>query len=138
MPATRTGVGTWFRAWRRTRPFLAGLVTTLAGLELLFVPLWSAKFLLVQGVTGVGALLAGAVLVGCGILLLRLPHRRVPLGIVVLVFGFVSYVTTNLGGFLVGMVLALVGGSLALAWSPPRPAGTNTEVRRTTDVAEPT
>ncbi|MEU3606764.1 DUF6114 domain-containing protein [Streptomyces sp. NPDC035033] len=34
-----------------------------------------------------------------------------------------SWVACDLGGFLVGMTLGLVGGALALAWRPAGPAG---------------
>ncbi|MDT7599789.1 MAG: hypothetical protein QOK26_1866, partial [Pseudonocardiales bacterium] len=36
----------------------------------------------------------------------------------------VSFVTTNLGGLVVGMLLGIVGGSLGFAWRPP-----DTEIR---------
>jgi len=51
-----------FRAWRRTRPFTAGIV-----------------------------------------------------------LGIVSFPTSNLGGFFIGMLLAMVGGAMAFAWEPGEP-----------------
>ncbi|MBB5158901.1 DUF6114 domain-containing protein [Saccharopolyspora phatthalungensis] len=113
------GIGdsvTAFSQWRATRPFLAGLLTLFAGMELAVVPVLSVRFILIQGGPGIGSLLVAAALVGCGILLWTKPWRHNLLGAGIIALAFTSYVTTNLGGFLIGMVLALIGGALAVSW----------------------
>lgn len=35
-----------------------------------------------------------------------------------LVMSLATLITSNLGGFLLGLLLGLVGGSLAFAWNP--------------------
>lgn len=36
--------------------------------------------------------------------------------------GIVSFPASNLGGLFVGMLLAIIGGSIAFAWTPIQPA----------------
>lgn len=62
------------------------------------------------------------VLVGSALVYL-VPRHRVAWGVVILVLGvagFFDIASGSYGGFFViGMVLSLVGGSLAIAWKPP-------------------
>ncbi|MGM1059460.1 DUF6114 domain-containing protein [Saccharothrix sp. Mg75] len=111
-----------FTRWRGERPFWAGLLAVLAGVEVLLVPVTGYRFLLVQGIGGIGSVLVAAGLVGGGVALWRRPARSVAIGVAVIALGFVAYVVANLGGFLVGTALALVAGSLATAWRAGRPA----------------
>ncbi|MEU4782661.1 DUF6114 domain-containing protein [Micromonospora sp. NPDC023633] len=53
-------------------------------------------------------------------LLVATPQQRVFYAVLSLLLGLVSWLTSNLGGFLVGMLLALVGGALAFAWTPDK------------------
>ena len=46
------------------------------------------------------------------------PDYRVFAGIATLICALLSMVVSNFGGFLFGMLLALVGGSLGFSWSP--------------------
>ncbi|MFB9433158.1 DUF6114 domain-containing protein [Streptoalloteichus tenebrarius] len=111
-----------FRRWRPTRLFWAGLVALLAAAEILTFPVAGWRWLLVQGLGGVGVWGMGLALGATGLLLWACPARRRALGPLTLALAFGSYLVANLGGFLVGMALALVSGALALAWrttSPP-------------------
>ena len=49
------------------------------------------------------------------------PLHRVFYGIAGIVLGIVSFPTSNLGGFFIGMLLAMVGGAIAFAWEPGEP-----------------
>ncbi|MEU1969805.1 DUF6114 domain-containing protein [Micromonospora sediminicola] len=115
-PATRTR-GRW-RRWRRARPFTAGLLIALGGAEMLVTLRAPLGVLLHVGPQGLAAYLVPAVLVLCGVLLIATPQQRVFYALLSLLLGLVSWLTSNLGGFLVGMLLALVGGALAFAWTP--------------------
>ncbi|MDM4718706.1 DUF6114 domain-containing protein [Micromonospora sp. WMMA1363] len=119
--------GRW-RTWRRSRPFWGGLLVLLGGAEILVtlrVPLPVALHVGLQGLAGY---LAPVILLLCGVLLITHPFQRVFYALLSVVLALVTWVTSNLGGFVVGMLLALVGGCLALAWTPakttarPRPA----------------
>jgi hypothetical protein len=117
-----------FRAWRHSRPFSGGLLVLLAGVELLLIPLsgvlghGAIKLVIYIGIGGVFGVLIGLLLVAAGIIIWVNPVHRVFYGIAGVVLGIVSFPTSNLGGFFIGMLLAVIGGSLAFAWSPGEPA----------------
>jgi hypothetical protein len=70
------------------------------------------------GVAGLAGYLVPAILLLCGLLLWFTPEQRTFYSILAVLLSLGSWVTSNLGGFFVGMALGLVGGSLAFAWSP--------------------
>ncbi|GAA0393140.1 hypothetical protein GCM10009530_50600 [Microbispora corallina] len=107
------------RSWRRTRPFWGGLLTLLAGLELLSIPFATRALpLVIQSGTVGATYLISLLLIILGLLLWLQPGQRVFLGVVAVLVSIASFVYANLGGFLVGMLLGLVGGALAAAWTP--------------------
>ncbi|MFC0032487.1 DUF6114 domain-containing protein [Micromonospora chaiyaphumensis] len=110
-----------WRQWRRRRPFTAGVLVALGGAEMLLTLRAPLGVLLHVGPQGLAAYLVPVVLVLCGVLLIATPQQRVFYALLTLVLGLVSWLTSNLGGFLVGMLLALVGGALAFAWTPAKP-----------------
>ena len=116
-----------FRAWRRTRPFTGGLLILLAGLELVLIPLGgdlghgAIKLVIYIGIGGVFGVLIGLLLIAAGIMIWVNPLHRVFYGITGIVLGIVSFPTSNLGGFFIGMLLAMVGGAIAFAWEPGEP-----------------
>jgi Family of unknown function (DUF6114)/zinc-ribbon domain len=69
---------------------------------------------LVIGVIG----LAFGVLVLVGAIMLYVhPEQHVTWGVIILVFSILS-VFTSLGGFLVGLILGIIGGALGIGWKP--------------------
>ncbi|MGW0808534.1 DUF6114 domain-containing protein [Nonomuraea sp. NPDC002799] len=112
------------KSWRRSRPFWGGLLIVVAGMELLSIPLAidALAVAVMFGTVGAGYLLA-LVLIIAGVLVWLQPGQRVFLGLIAVLLSLASFVYSNLGGFLVGMVLGLLGGMLAVAWTPDsRPA----------------
>jgi len=107
-----------FRTWRKGRPFWGGLVTMIAGLELLWAPLAPLNVVLVQGIAGIASLVLAALLVAMGALSWFQPQLRAVLGVTIVVLALASFLLSNLGGFLLGMVLGIVGGALMFAWVP--------------------
>jgi hypothetical protein len=113
-----------FRAWRLSRPFSGGLLLLLAGLELLLIPLMgnlghgAIKLVIYVGIGGVFGVLIGLLLIAAGIMLWVNPVHRVFYGIAGIALGIVSFPASNLGGFFIGMLLAIVGGSIGFAWAP--------------------
>ncbi|MFG2982284.1 DUF6114 domain-containing protein [Streptomyces sp. NPDC048258] len=106
------------RAWRRTRPFWGGLLVLLSGAELLLVPLSPLTVLVSLGLGGIAAIGIGAALVLAGLFLWFLPQARAYVSLHALLLSVVSFVATNLGGFLVGMALGIAGSALAFGWTP--------------------
>ncbi|MCY0921837.1 DUF6114 domain-containing protein [Streptomyces sp. H27-H5] len=106
------------RAWRRTRPFWGGLLLVSGGIELLLIPLSPLTVLVSLGLGGIAAIGIGAALVVAGLFLWFLPQARAYVSIHALLLSVLSFVATNLGGFLVGMLLGIAGSALAFGWTP--------------------
>ena len=58
------------------------------------------------------------VLTLCGLLLWFSPAQRVFYSIVAVILALATFNTINYGGFFIGMLLGIIGGALAFAWSP--------------------
>ncbi|MFD1922769.1 DUF6114 domain-containing protein [Streptomyces beijiangensis] len=108
------------RKWRRTRPFWAGLLLILGGLELLLVPLSPLTILVSLGLGGIAAIGIGLALMAAGAFLWFLPHTRHYVSINALILSVLSFAATNLGGFLVGMGLGIAGSAMGFSWNPVR------------------
>ena len=138
MPAAHgaSGPGGFRRAWRRwrqwrhTRPFWGGLLVTLGGVEILASERAPLPLIIHIGLQGLAGYLTPAILVICGLLLLFHPVQRVFYSLLAVVLSLGSWITSNLGGFFVGLLLGLIGGCLAFAWvqrdrrEPARTQGT--------------
>ncbi|NDU72299.1 hypothetical protein GWI34_06630 [Actinomadura sp. DSM 109109] len=107
-----------FRRWRRTRPFWGGVFAVLGGVELITIPLAPMPLVVHQGMAGVASWLIGALLVTAGALLWFQPDHRGFYGILAVLLSLASFLTSNFGGFLVGLLLGVLGGALGFAWSP--------------------
>ena len=71
----------------------------------------------VVGVMGAFGLVCGAIVLLSATMLLAKVGRRRTWGILTLVFSVLSFI--GLGGFIIGAILGIVGGILALRWKPP-------------------
>ena len=109
-----------FARWRRSRPFWGGLLTALAGAEIVAAPLAPLPYLVYQGIAGISGYLIGAALIALGVLAWLHPAQRAFYGIVAVLLSLTSFLTSNFGGFVVGMLLGIVGGALVFAWTPHR------------------
>lgn len=115
-----------FRTWRGLRPFWAGLLTLLGGLPIMYFPyahLTLGSLTLRMATTaGSGSLIIGVLLIVLGMTMWFQASARVFAGVAAILLSLVSLVVSNFGGFLIGYVPALLGGCLACAWAPGRPA----------------
>ncbi|WP_017570043.1 DUF6114 domain-containing protein [Nocardiopsis halotolerans] len=114
-----------FRSWRRRRPFWGGLLLVLAGVELLVAPAAQSliipiDLLVYSGIAGVSGVLIATLLIALGVLSWFQTAQHFFFGVVGLMLALVSYVTSNFGGFVIGMLLGIVGGALVFAWAPTR------------------
>jgi MFS family permease len=75
---------------------------------------------IVRAIGGFG-LVCGAIVLASAVLLPAVPHQRRTWGVLILVFSVLSFL--GLGGFIVGAILGIVGGILALRWKPPVQSG---------------
>jgi hypothetical protein len=127
-----------YRQWRRTRPFWGGLVLVVAGLELL----WSSHLdfgatVGAPGFEGFMSYLLPAILVTCGVLTWFAARQRMLYSVVAVVTALYSLIGLNLGGFLIGTILGIVGASMAFGWAPTKNEPRPTEPRHRADVVIP-
>ncbi|WP_309061155.1 DUF6114 domain-containing protein [Streptomyces sp.] len=115
-----------FRDWRGTRPFWAGLFTLLGGIPIAYFPYATLKLghmsIAMATTAGAGSLIIGVLLITLGLTMWFQQATRIFAGVASILLALVSLVVSNIGGFLVGFLLALVGGALALSWAPGEPA----------------
>lgn len=110
-----------FRRWRRQRPFIGGLLVILGGIELFFSGQLDTGNLHIQlGIEGLQATIIPITLVVLGVLAMAMPVHHVFYGILALIIAVYSLVGVNLGGFILGMLLASIGAVLVVAWMGPR------------------
>lgn len=112
---------TW---WGRRRPFWGGLLTILAGVEIIATTKMTLHGATISvGLTGFQSLLIPFVLVVCGLLAWFTPAQRMFYGLVAVFVAIYSLLAVNLGGWFVGTLLGVVGGGLIFAWNPDEPSG---------------
>jgi hypothetical protein len=123
--------GAWYK-WRHNRPFWGGLFVLLGAGEILLSERAPIPVVIHVGMQGLAGYLVPVVLLLCGLLLWFTPEQRTFYSIIAVLLSLVSWVTSNLGGFFVGMALGLVGGSLSFAWvrGNSAPAGQRQGPRR--------
>ncbi|MEU3688299.1 DUF6114 domain-containing protein [Streptomyces narbonensis] len=110
-----------FRLWRYRRPFGAGLTLALGGAEILLTQRASITVILTAGADSLVGYVLPVLMVICGLLVVLNPRQRLFYSVVGVLASLGSWVTSNLGGFVIGMLLGLVGSSLAFGWLPDRP-----------------
>lgn len=116
-----------FRAWRQERPFWGCVFGIVGGVEIFAVAAGPLKVMAMEGLPGfLTWSVALAAVVFAGVTLFQ-PHLRTLTGLVVLILGPLSIMATNLGGFIIGMLMLIVGGGLILAWSPAPAAADSPE-----------
>lgn len=89
--------------------FLGGLLISFLGVFFALLGVSSAFFFV--------GLLLGLLTLVMGVLMLTVPRAHVVWGVLTIVLAFAS-LPFALGGFLIGFLLALIGGILAVRWKP--------------------
>lgn len=112
---------TWFRAFRRTRPFWGGLWLALGGawiVKLMSFPIGMA--------VGGGWDTSAGYILGGGMVLFAMTAWFAPFyaqlsGILGVLIALAAFVAANLGGLLIGTFLGIIGGSMIWAWGEKAP-----------------
>jgi hypothetical protein len=119
----------------KSYPSTAFILSLIGGIFILLAGLYDAAVYAIVGTTvlaifpGLGALLIalavlallfGLIIIVGAIMLRSKPESAKTWGIIILLFAIFSWVGS--GGFVIGFILALIGGILALTWRPPVPA----------------
>ncbi|MFE1861012.1 DUF6114 domain-containing protein [Streptomyces anandii] len=107
-----------FRRWRSRRPFWGGLLLTLGGAEILLTEKASLKVILHIGAQGLAGYLLPVLMALCGLLTLFNPAQRLFYSLTGILLSLGTWLTSNLGGFFVGLLLGATGSCLAFGWLP--------------------
>ena len=137
VPAGLQGARIRFRVWRRTRPFWAGLWTMVGGAVIAYVPATAFRFMMFGGTLLWAGITVGVLVAVFGLFLWVQPQYRSLLGVLIVVLSLLSFFTSDFGGFFIGMLVAMVGGSMALAWTVATPKASDeaeTDERRVAEV----
>ena len=127
-----------FRHWRRRRPFWGGLLLLLSGLTMfLSANLTLADMEVHFGQEGYLSYLLPIIMLLTGALIWITPAQRLFYAVIGLVTALYSLIGLNLGGFGLGMLLGIVGGALAIAWTPAAPAAPEAPAALPEDAGEP-
>ena len=69
------------------------------------------------GIQGVALVIIPTFILLCGVLLWLVPIAWIYYSILTILLALGSWITSNLGGFFIGMLIDIVGGALAFAWT---------------------
>ncbi|MEU6588172.1 DUF6114 domain-containing protein [Streptomyces sp. NPDC046881] len=107
-----------FRGWRARRPFWGGLLLALGGGEILLTEKASLKVVLHIGMQGLAGYLLPGLMVLLGLLILFNPSQRLFYSITGILLSLGTWLTSNLGGFFIGLLLGAIGSCLTFGWLP--------------------
>ncbi|WP_086563625.1 DUF6114 domain-containing protein [Streptomyces africanus] len=119
-----------FRRWRAGRPFWGGLLLALGGAEVLLTLKASLDVILHVGMQGLAGYLLPAVMLLCGVLILFNPSQRLFYSVIGVLVSLGTWLTSNLGGFFVGLLLGVVGSCLTFGWLPDQEPRVSRRQRR--------
>ena len=107
------------REWASRRPWLGGVLAIFGGIAIAAIPNSDFSVVFLPGLAGLSGLFLGTLIVASGLFLLFSPQIHGLIGLATVLMSLISFITSNLGGLIIGMVLGIVGGSLGFAWIPP-------------------
>ncbi|MFI6435551.1 DUF6114 domain-containing protein [Streptomyces sp. NPDC050759] len=119
-----------FTRWVYGRPFFGGLWLTLGGAWTLLTMKASMKVVLHVGMQGVAGYLLPTLMVLLGLLILFSPDQRLFYSITGVLISLGSWVTSNMGGFMVGLLLGVAGSVLTFGWLPDQDPRASRHERR--------
>lgn len=126
----------WFRAFRRTRPFWGGLWLALGGVVVVKLNSYPIGIAMAGGFNRSGGYILGGSMVLFGMVAWFSPLYARLVGVLGVLAALAAFVGSNLGGFLLGSVLGIVGGSMIWGWGE-LPARSRRALRRRRTAPEP-
>ncbi|WP_245235943.1 DUF6114 domain-containing protein [Streptomyces durhamensis] len=126
----RRGARAAFRGWRARRPFWGGLLLTLAGGEILLTEKASLKVVMHIGMQGLAGYLLPTLMALLGLLILFNPTQRLFYSLTGVLVSLGTWLTSNLGGFFLGLLLGVTGCCLAFGWLPDQEPRVSRRIRR--------
>jgi hypothetical protein len=90
------------------------------------------------GIQGLAGYLIPTFLALCGVVLWLNPIDRIIYSLLAIFLALGSWITSNLGGFFVGMLVGVIGGALAFAWTRDAEHGSPARFHSKPRIALPT
>lgn len=115
------GLRLWFRALRRTRPFWGGLWLMLGGLIVIKLNSYPLGMAMAGSFNRSAGYILGGAMVMFGLVAWVSPIYARLVGLFGVMAAMAAFIGSNLGGFLVGTVLGIIGGSMIWGWGELRP-----------------
>lgn len=106
-----------FRLWRKQRPLAGSVLMGLAGILVLWAPLYHLPLVLTPSNPAWSSLLVGGLLLVMAGSQVLFPFYAPVTGSIELLLSLIS-VLVALGGMGIGVILGLIGSSLSIAWRP--------------------
>ncbi|HSY00007.1 MAG TPA: DUF6114 domain-containing protein [Streptomyces sp.] len=119
-----------YREWRGHRPFTGGVLLVLGGAEILLTMKAPLPVILKIGMQGLAGYLLPSLMIVCGLLILFNPTQRLFYSILGIMLSLGTWLTSNIGGFMVGLLLGAVGSTLAFGWLPDQEPRQKRSARR--------
>ncbi|MFI5797675.1 DUF6114 domain-containing protein [Streptomyces sp. NPDC051677] len=125
-----------FRGWRGHRPFAGGVLLVLGGAEILVTMKAPLPVILHVGMQGLAGYLLPTLMILCGLLILFNPAQRLFYSIIAIMLSLGTWLTSNIGGFVVGLLFGAVGSCLAFGWLPDQEPRQSRRKQRKEDQAD--
>jgi hypothetical protein len=109
-----------FRAFRRTRPFWGGVWMILGGLDIIYWVRNPIGVVIGGGWNSSAGYILGIAMIVFAVVGWFSPLYKSLVGIVGIMLALIAFIAANLGGFLIGSVLGIIGGSMVWGWGPKR------------------
>lgn len=97
---------------------MGGLLLVLGGAEILVTMKAPLPVILHVGMQGLAGYLLPTLMLILGLLILFSPAQRIFYSITGVLLSLGSWMTSNLGGFIVGLVLGVTGSCVTFGWLP--------------------
>ncbi|AKU14911.1 DUF6114 domain-containing protein [Luteipulveratus mongoliensis] len=114
-------VRTGLRSFRQTRPFWGGLLLLLAGADIIYFAGYPLRFAVSNGWNASAGYILGGGLILFALVSWASPLYAPMLGLLGVLVALAAFISTNLGGLLIGTALGIVGGSMVWAWGEKGP-----------------
>lgn len=114
----------WFGAYRRTRPFWGSVWLTAGGGVVIWVNSYPITLALSGGWNAQSGYLIGGGMILFGLTGLVAPFYAKAVGLFGVLMALAAFLAANLGGFVIGSVLGVLGGSMLWGWGEKGPRTT--------------
>ncbi len=107
-----------FRMFRKTRPFWGCVVLSLGAYFIISPVLTTFSATVSMGPAAVSGWVIGGIMLTAAVISLVAPSQRHFAALTAMIVSVASLVLTNLGGYVIGMALGIVGSGMVFAWTP--------------------